>query len=81
MDACAARWGKYADRIWREEYNEGRLGGREEGSSVARIRLYTLEKFRIRANCSSAFYSPFSSSRGSSSGVKPKVSNILASSS
>jgi hypothetical protein len=25
MDAYAARWGKLADRIWREEYGEGRI--------------------------------------------------------
>jgi len=35
MDAYAARWGRFADRIWREEYNEGRLGDEMEGSSVA----------------------------------------------
>lgn len=35
MDAYAARWGRFADRIWREEYNEGRLGDEMESSSMA----------------------------------------------
>ena len=36
MDAYAARWGRYADRVWRAEYNEGRLED-EEGASVASV--------------------------------------------
>ena len=34
MDTYAARWGMHADRVWREEYDEGRLQD-DEGSSVA----------------------------------------------
>jgi len=37
MDAYASRWGKYADRIWREEYIEGRLEGQEDAPSVAQF--------------------------------------------
>jgi MoaA/NifB/PqqE/SkfB family radical SAM enzyme len=35
MDAYAARWGRFADRVWREEYKEGRLGDEMESSSMA----------------------------------------------